>query len=83
MGEPKKDGCPRCTRRDNEPRTWDPATGKATYRCRCGHTWATWWEHPAATEPALLGDLVDDFLAELIRPTELLNPNRTNRKGHH
>jgi hypothetical protein len=67
--EPNLDGCPRCLRRDNEPRTWDEATGKATYRCRCGHTWATWWEHPAAAaSPALLGDLVDSFLNEITHP---------------
>jgi len=72
MTEPKKDGCPRCTRRDNEPRTWDADTGKATYRCRsCGHAWATWWEHPDAEAPALLGDLVDDFLAEITNSTHL------------
>lgn len=64
--QPKKDGCPRCTRRDNEPKTWNEDTGKATYRCKCGHAWSTWWEHAgAAQEPALLGDLVDDFVAEL------------------
>jgi transcription elongation factor Elf1 len=74
-----KDGCPRCTRRDNEPRTWDETTGKATYRCRaCGHAWATWWEHPAATDPpALLGDLVDGFLADITVP-----PNPNQRKDH-
>lgn len=63
---PKKDGCPRCTRRDNEPKTWEEETGKATYRCRCGHAWTTFWETPGTgKKPALLGDLVDGFMAEL------------------
>lgn len=63
---PKNDGCPRCTARDNEPKTWDEDTGHATYRCKCGHTWETWWEHPGTgPKPARLGDLVDDFLTNL------------------
>jgi hypothetical protein len=65
-GEPKKDGCPRCTRRNNEPRTWDEATGKGTYRCRCGHAWTTSWEHAGARKkPARLGELIDSFLTEM------------------
>lgn len=67
--QPRKDGCPRCLRRDNEPRTWDESTGKATYRCWCGHTWSTWWEHTgAAVEPTNLGDFAADFLASLSNP---------------
>lgn len=62
----RKDGCPRCLRRDNEPTTWDETTGTATYRCYCGHTWATCWEHPGTrNEPTSLGDLTDAFLASL------------------
>jgi len=63
---PHNDGCPRCLRRDNEPRSWDETTGKATYRCRCGHSWATWWEHSGSeTGPVNLADLTDLFLASL------------------
>lgn len=63
---PRKDGCPRCLRRDNEPRSWDESTGKATYRCCCGHAWSTWWEHADTTNGlANLGDLTDAFLASL------------------
>jgi len=63
---PRKDGCPRCLKRDNEPKTWNENTGKATYRCTCGHAWSTWWEHAGAgPKPALLGDLVDDYLRSL------------------
>lgn len=62
----RKDGCPRCLRRDNEPKTWEETTGKATYRCACGHAWATWWEHNGPKdEPASLGDLTDAFLTSL------------------
>lgn len=68
MTGPRKDGCPRCLRRDNEPRSWDEATGKATYRCSCGHAWATWWEHEASTGPTLLADFSDEFLSTLTNP---------------
>lgn len=70
---PRKDGCPRCLRRDNEPRTWDETTGKATYRCACGHAWATWWEHTASTGPELLADFSDEFIASITNPER--NPN--------
>jgi hypothetical protein len=65
---PHLDGCPRCLRRDNEPRSWDETTGKATYRCRCGWVWSTWWEHaePGA-EPAEIGELAGDFIDSLSR----------------
>lgn len=65
---PRKDGCPRCLRRDNEPKTWDESTGKATYRCKCGNAWSTWWEHAeAGVEPAEVGQLFDAFINSLSR----------------
>lgn len=70
-GQPRKDGCPRCLCRDNEPKTWDDTTGKATYRCHCGNTWATWWEHASPKdEPSSIGDLTDAFLANLSTNSE-------------
>lgn len=63
---PRKDGCPRCLHRDNDPNTWDESTGKATYRCKCGHTWSTWWEH-AGAEPADLGAIASAFIDSLSR----------------
>lgn len=63
---PHNDGCPRCLCRDNEPRSWDETTGKATYRCMCGHAWSTWWEHSGSEAGlASLADLTDSFLASL------------------
>lgn len=67
MTTAKLDGCPRCTRRGNAPRTWDETTGHGTYRCRCGHSWETWWETPAAVprvEPADFGSLLEELLGE-------------------
>ncbi len=63
---PKKDGCPRCLKRDNEPQTWNESTGKATYRCACGHAWSTWWEHEGVgNQPDKLGRAGGQLLSQI------------------